>query len=50
MGSEPRKEVNDMAHKKGNGDKSQALQRIALITAIINLLKALVDIIRDLIG
>lgn len=34
-----------MARKKKNGDKNSALQAIVLITAILNLVKALTDLI-----
>lgn len=39
------KEVNRMARKKKNGNKDKALQAIVLITAILNLVKALIDLI-----
>ena len=38
-----------MARKKGNGDKDKALQAIVLITAILNLIEAVVDIVLKLI-
>lgn len=34
-----------MARKKKNGDKDNALQAIVLITAILNLVKALIELI-----
>lgn len=39
------KGVNKMARKNKNGDKHVALQAIVLITAILNLVKALIDLI-----
>lgn len=39
------KEVNTMARKKKNGNKDKTLQIIVLITAILNLVKSLVDLI-----
>ena len=39
------KEVNKMARKKKNGNKDKALQAIVLITAILNLVKSVVDLI-----
>ena len=39
-----------MAHKKENGGKDATLQRIVLATAILNLIKALADIVRELIS
>ena len=38
-----------MARKKKSGDKSKALQTIALITTILNLVRTLIDLIRDLL-
>ena len=38
-------EVNKMARKKKNGNKDKALQAIVLITAILNLVKAVIDLI-----
>lgn len=37
-----------MARKKKNGDKNPTLQRIVLITAILNLVEALIDLIKGL--
>lgn len=37
-----------MARKKKKGDKSEALQLIALITTILNLVRTLIDLIKDL--
>lgn len=34
-----------MARKKNGGNKDKALQAIVLITAILNLVKALIDLI-----
>ena len=34
-----------MARKKKNGNKSEALQILALITTILNLVKALIELI-----
>lgn len=39
-----------MARKKKNGNKDNRLQTIVLITAILNLVKALIDIVRELTG
>ena len=39
-----------MARKKKNGNKDNALQAIVLITAILNLVKSLVDLIERLTG
>ena len=39
------KEVSKMARKNKNGDKHVALQAIVLITAILNLVKAILDLI-----
>ena len=39
------KEVNKMPRKKKDGDKDKTLQIIVLITAILNLVKALIDLI-----
>ena len=39
------KEVSKMARKKKNGNKDNALQAIVLITAILNLVKALIELI-----
>lgn len=39
-----------MARKKKNGNKDSALQAIVLITAILNLVKSLVDLIDRLTG
>lgn len=38
-----------MVRKKKNGNKDNALQAIVLITAILNLVRALIDLINDLI-
>ena len=38
-----------MARKKKNGNKDNTLQTIVLVTAILNLIKALVDLIREFI-
>lgn len=38
-----------MARKKGNGDKDNISQTIVLITAILNLIQAIVDIVLKLI-
>lgn len=45
MYSENNKEVNTMARKKKSGNKDKALQAIVLITAILNLVKAVIDLI-----
>lgn len=37
-----------MARKKKNGNKNKALQAIVLITAILNLVKSLIDLIERL--
>lgn len=37
-----------MAGKKKNGNKDKALQAIVLITAILNLVKSLIDLIERL--
>lgn len=37
-----------MARKNKKGDKSEALQFIALITTILNLVRTLIDLIKDL--
>lgn len=37
-----------MARKKKNGDKNAALQAVVLITAILNLVKAILDLIERL--
>lgn len=51
MGSEPkRKAVNTMARNKKSGDENKALKVIVLVTAILNLVKALVDLITSLTG
>lgn len=39
------KEVNTMARKKKSGNKDNTLQAIVLITAILNLVKAVIDLI-----
>ncbi len=39
-----------MASKKKNGNQDKDLKTIILITAILNLIKALIDLIRDLTG
>ena len=38
-----------MARQKKKGDQSKALQSIALVTAILNLIKSLIDLINKLI-
>ena len=38
-----------MARKKKSGDKSETLQTIALITTILNLVRTLIEIIKDLL-
>lgn len=38
-----------MARQKKNGDHSKALQSIALVTAILNLIKSLIDLINKLL-
>lgn len=38
-----------MARQKKKGDRSKALQSIALVTAILNLIKSLIDLINKLI-
>ena len=38
-----------MARKKKNGNKDKTLQTIVLVTATINLIKALIDLIREFI-
>lgn len=51
MGSEPKgKVVNTMARNKKSGDENKALKVIVLVTAILNLVKALVDLITSLTG
>lgn len=42
------KEVNTMTRKKKNGDKDKALQAIVLITALLNLVSGLIDLIEKL--
>lgn len=42
-------EVITMPRKKKSGNKNTALQTIVLITAILNLIKALIDFISRLI-
>jgi len=37
-----------MARKKKNGDKNATLQAVVLITAILNLVKSLIDLIGKL--
>lgn len=37
-----------MARKKKNGDKDKTLQAIVFITAVLNLVKALIDLIGKL--
>ena len=44
------KEVNKMAQKKKGGNKDQTLQKLVFATAILNLVKALIEIIRELSG
>ena len=39
------KEVNKMARKKKSGNKDKTLQIIVFATAILNLVKALIDLI-----
>jgi len=39
-----------MAGKKKSGNQEKDLKTILLITAILNLIKALIDLIRDLTG
>ena len=39
-----------MAQKKRNRSKNQSLEKIVLATAILNLVKALIEIIRELTG
>ena len=38
-------EVNKMNRSKKNGDKDKALQSIVFITALLNLVKALIDLV-----
>lgn len=45
----PNKEVNNMARKKKSGKQDKALQALILITAILNLVKSLIDLIGKLI-
>lgn len=45
-----RQEVNKMAQKKRNRSKNHSLEKIVLATAILNLIKALIEIIRELTG
>ena len=39
-----------MAQKKRNRSKNRSLEKIVLATAILNLVKALIEIIRELTG
>ncbi len=39
-----------MAQKKRNRSKNSSLEKIVLATAILNLVKALIEIIRELTG
>lgn len=39
-----------MAKKKKSSNQDQALQATILITAILNLVKSLIDLIKDLTG
>ena len=39
-----------MAQKKRNGSKDQVLQKLVLATAILNLVKAVIDLITKLTG
>lgn len=39
-----------MAQKKRNRSKNSSLEKIILATAILNLVKALIEIIRELTG
>lgn len=39
-----------MAQKKKGGNKDQTLQKLVFATAILNLVKALIEIIRELSG
>ena len=42
------KEVNKMAQKKKKGGKDFPLEKVVLATAILNLVKALIDLISKL--
>ena len=42
------KEVSAMARKKKNGNKDKTLQIIVLVTAILNLVQSLIDLISKL--
>lgn len=44
------KEVNKMARKKKKGGKDNTLEKLILATAILNLIKALIDLISELTG
>lgn len=44
------KEVNKMARKKKKGGKDNTLEKLVLATAILNLIKALIDLISELTG
>ncbi len=39
-----------MARKKKNGNKDKTLQTLVLVTAILNLIKALADLVREFIS
>ena len=41
-------EVNTMARKKKNGNKDKTLQILVLVTAILNLVQSLIDLISKL--
>ncbi len=39
-----------MSGQKKNGNKKPTLEKVLLVTAILNLVKALIDLIRSLTG
>lgn len=45
----PRKGVKTMARKKKNGNQNKTVEILVLITAVLNLIKVLVDIIGKLL-